>query len=375
MYWTYSYCPVDDPATASGVGGVLVVCTETTEQVLAEQRLAAQAERQRRLFERAPGFIAILNGPDHVFEFTNEAYARVTGRTGFVGRSVREVFSDLEGQGIFELLDRVYSTGERYVAEQIPLRLQPEPDAPVQELALNFIYEPIRDDSGKVTGVFVEGHDVTEACRTAETLSRNNRHLRLLTDELNHRVKNTLSIVQGLAQQTFRGDGAREDARRAFEGRLVALAGAHNVLTNENWESASLRDIVETALQAHAAFVHRFAVSGPSARLDPQTGVTLAMALHELGTNAIKYGALSSEAGRISIAWTLEAGEAGESRVQLLWTESGGPPVSAPTQEGFGMRMIRRALAGTGGRVAVDFRPEGLACRLALAVGPEATDA
>ncbi|MFC7478385.1 PAS domain-containing protein [Dankookia sp. GCM10030260] len=162
IYWTYSYSPIDDETTPNGVGGVLVVCTETTQSALAEQRRKAEAERQRLLFEQAPGFIAILSGPEHVFEFVNQSYDRLFDRRGFVGRTVKEVFPELQGQGVHELLDAVYATGERFVAGAMPVRLRATPEAESTDRFLDFIYEPMRDEGGAVTGIFVEGYDVTE---------------------------------------------------------------------------------------------------------------------------------------------------------------------------------------------------------------------
>jgi len=182
VYWTYSFGPIDDPEAPNGVGGVLVVCTETTQQVLAEQRLAEQVKRQRRLFELAPSFIAIMNGPDHVFEFVNEAYRRLVGGRDLVGKAVREALPEIEGQGFFELLDTVYRTGERYVAEHIPVHLQRSIHAAIEPRFLDFIYEPMFDEQSNVCGIFVEGHDVTEAHSARETLRVNERRQALLVE-------------------------------------------------------------------------------------------------------------------------------------------------------------------------------------------------
>jgi PAS domain S-box-containing protein len=176
VYWTYSYGPIDDEGAETGVGGVLVICTETTAQVRARRAAQEEAQRQRRLFQAAPGFIAILNGPDHVFEFVNAAYARLFGGREFVGKSVREVFPDIEGQGVYELLDAVYTTGERFVAERMEVRLRSGPGTPHTPLILDFIYEPILDEDDNVTGIFVEGYDVTDRAR-AEEQARFQAHL------------------------------------------------------------------------------------------------------------------------------------------------------------------------------------------------------
>lgn len=176
-HFAFSYTPVRDER--GEVAGVFCVCTETTGKVFAERRLAAEQERQRRLFEQAPGFIAILNGPDHVFEFVNASYARLfSADRGFRGKPVREAFPELAGQGFYEKLDRVYTTGERFIGEEVPIRLQPSPEAHVQELLLDFIYEPIADlATGRITGIFVEGYDVTERTRVGRALRRLNETL------------------------------------------------------------------------------------------------------------------------------------------------------------------------------------------------------
>ena len=174
-YWTYSFNPIDEPGAPNGVGGVLLISQETTAVVQAEQRRAADAERQRRLFERAPGFTAILRGPDLAFEFINESYARLFGSRDFIGRTVREVFPDLAGQGFYELLESTYATGERFIAEHTPIRLQSSPDAVADEIFLDFIYEPVRDDAGEVSGLFIHGHDVTAAHVAHEALRARER--------------------------------------------------------------------------------------------------------------------------------------------------------------------------------------------------------
>ena len=138
--------------------------------------------RVRGLFEQAPGFIAILRGPDHTFEFHNAAYTRLVGQREVNGRPVRAALPEVEGQGFFELLDSVYATGERFVGEQVPVRLQETPDAPARESFVDFIYEPIKDADGQVSGIFVEGHDVTLR-RTAEIALRDSQaRLELATE-------------------------------------------------------------------------------------------------------------------------------------------------------------------------------------------------
>jgi PAS domain-containing protein len=159
-HFAFSYTPVRDEA--GFVAGFFCPCTDITSQVMAERRLWAETMRQRRLFEQAPGFIMILQGPTHIFEFVNQAYKRLFGERDLVGRTMRDAFPELAGQGFHDWLDQVYVTGERIVARDVPVRLQASPDAAAQERFLDFIYEPTRDETGQVTGIFCEGHDVTE---------------------------------------------------------------------------------------------------------------------------------------------------------------------------------------------------------------------
>ena len=191
-WFDLTYSPLHDKSGATT--GVLVIFIETTDRTLADRRMVAQVKRQRRLFEQAPGFIAVVNGPNHIFEFVNEAYVRLTGRQDYVGKPVREAFPDLEGQGFFELLDQVYATGNRSVASAIPIRFQPTPHEPPKNLLLDFIYEPIIDEAGRVTGIFCQGYDVTEACHAQEAL-RKAEALAERTAERDRVWRNSLDVL------------------------------------------------------------------------------------------------------------------------------------------------------------------------------------
>jgi signal transduction histidine kinase/CheY-like chemotaxis protein len=155
----------------------------------------SEGERLARLFEQAPGFITALKGPEHVFEFTNAAYRRLFGDRDFVGQTVQAAFPELHGQGFFELLDQVYSTGERFVAHAIPIRIE-APSAPPEERFLNFIYQPVTDEAGQVTGIFVEGHDVTEQTRAQEALRELNETLESQVEERTAQLRLHRDIVQ-----------------------------------------------------------------------------------------------------------------------------------------------------------------------------------
>lgn len=180
----------------------------------------------------------------------------------------------------------------------------------------------------------------------------------LLVAELNHRVKNTLAVVQGLAHQTFRQTG--EPSRKAFEGRLAALAAAHDLLTRSHWESTSLERLADDTLRIAGSNGQRIGAEGPHVLLSPHAALTIAIALHELITNTLKYGALSAEAGSVRLCWN-PLPEQGILRIE--WREQGGPPVRRPSHKGFGSLLLERTLArDLGGRVELNFEPQGVVC-------------
>lgn len=226
---------------------------------------------------------------------------------------------------------------------------------------VTFTASPIRDDAANIIGTIIEVRDITEEKAAAE-------RQRLLVDELNHRVKNTFATMQAIAAQSFRGTDPA--ALAVFNARLEALSGAHNLLTEDHWQSASLRGVIERALAPHlivAGDRNRFRLNGSDGRLHPKVAVTLAMALHELMTNATKYGALSVPEGHVSVDWTLQPNEAGLEQLDLTWRERGGPSVIPPARKGFGSRLIERQLPMEfDGRATLAYEPEGVVCRLQI---------
>ena len=212
---------------------------------------------------------------------------------------------------------------------------------------------PIRDAAGNVVRWFGTNTDVTDL-RDAEERQH------LLINELNHRVKNVLATVQSMAAQTFRATGLDPSIREKLEARLVALANAHGILTQESWEGAEIRDILAQTLEPHAG-PERLRMQGPAIRLSPKAALAISMAMHELATNAVKYGALSNGTGRIDVTWTVDQPNPGT--LKLQWMETGGPPVSSPAHKGFGSRLIERNLPhDLDGEVKIDYRPEGVVC-------------
>ena len=288
------------------------------------------------------------------------------------------------GEGVVRVAD--ITTDPRY-GQNPPHRGMPEGHPRMR----SYLAVPVRSRSGEVIGGLFFGHLepgvftvraerlivglanqaavaidngrlYQAAQREIAERTRAEEHQRLLMNELNHRVKNTLATVQSMGAQTMRTGRSLSEAREAFVSRLIALSAAHNLLTAESWESADLEDVVRMAV---AAFDEpegvRFSVRGPAARLKAPHALGLAMALHELGSNAVKYGALSGDGGRVDIAWTVApSGEIG-----FVWEESEGPKVEPPVRRGFGSRLIQEGLARElNGEVSMDYRPEGLRCKL-----------
>ncbi len=222
---------------------------------------------------------------------------------------------------------------------------------------ISLAVSPIRNSHGQVVGASKIARDISERRRADE-------HKTLLIHELNHRVKNTLATVQSLALQSLRN--GHSSGRDDFEGRLIALSRAHDILTNENWQGAWLEDVVR---QTIAPFGEgRVVAEGPFVRLSPKQSLAISMALHELATNASKYGALSAEAGTVNIVWTVSGNE--PALLKLTWTEKGGPAVTPPAKQGFGSRMIARSLANElAGTAELDFKPEGVVCSISTPIG------
>jgi PAS domain S-box-containing protein len=315
----------------------------TLERQLAEARLRQSEQRYRRIFEQTSDLI-ITATLDQTITDCNPAAAAAVGvpREAAVGRRIAEFVSPEDFSQTTEMLRRKLESGgtTRY-------------DVRVRNGAGDWLYWEINSglttgDEGRPLELHVVGRDITERKRAEER-----QHL--LINELNHRVKNTLAIVQSIGRQTLRSGGTSPDVLQAFESRLAALAAAHDVLTRESWSPVSIREIVNNAIAAFCAD-GRCSVEGPDLRLQPQMAVSLALALHELATNATKYGALSTSRGTLEVHWERE-----QDRLKLSWRESGGPPVREPTRRGFGSRMIERAFAAeVQGSSSLQFDPAGL---------------
>lgn len=221
---------------------------------------------------------------------------------------------------------------------------------------------PIRNVSGGIDGAVCGAIEITER-------KRHEAHREMLLNELNHRVKNTLTTVQSFAMQTLRTATSAEEGRKAFEARLIALARAHDLLVREKWEGADLHDVLSEALTPYAGnegHSARFQIEGPAILLQPKAALAISMAIHELATNAVKYGALSNGEGLVRLRWEVSDGAP---EVRLKWQEIGGPPVIAPSRRGFGTRLIEKGLAqDLGGSVRLEYPAEGATCTIVAPV-------
>jgi PAS domain S-box-containing protein len=357
VWMNLDYSPVLDEDGKPA--GVIAIVIETTDRVLAERRNREEFQRLQRLFAQAPTFMAMVSGPDRRFTLVNPEYRKLIGGRDVMGLTVRDALPEVVDQGFFDLLDHVFASGEAVTRAAQPILLRWRDEGPLEERFVDFVYQPIRDEDGTIAQVFVQGSDVTERVRAEN-------HQRLLINELNHRVKNTLAAVQSIVTQTLRHAADPGDASRAITARIMALSGAHNVLTRESWDGADLRTLVETAIHPfQGPGPDAFQLSGPDMRVGPYAAISISLALHELATNAVKYGALSTPAGRVRIGWSVGADQV----FRLEWIETGGPVVTPSDRRGFGSRLILQVLPDQlQGAAELEYRPAGIAFRLTASV-------
>lgn len=230
---------------------------------------------------------------------------------------------------------------------------------------------PVCNEAGDVEQYFISFVD--------NTLHREKQtHCEMLINELNHRVKNTLSTVQAITRQALRASDDPKVVGELIESRLFALSRSHDLLTRHQWEGAGLHDLIDAALEPFGLAngrSERLSVEGANILLTPKTTLALGIAFHELATNAVKYGALANDIGTIRITWTTAMQPDGE-RLMLAWREKDGPVVVPPTRKGFGSQVIERGLAHElKGKVRLDYLPEGLVCTIDIPVSRKVLDA
>lgn len=222
---------------------------------------------------------------------------------------------------------------------------------------------PIKDDKGDVSCILSVSRDIT-------ALKLFEEEQFLLRNELSHRIKNVLALVQAIANQTLRDDAPLEETKAAFTARLVAMGQSIDQLASKNHPRAALRTLADGVASEHG---ERIQVDGPDVELSSRSALALALAFHELATNSVKYGALSVDEGAVNLSWTVDSSAA--PTLRLTWAETGGPPVSPPKRRGFGTRMVERALTGyVHGDASISFERSGLVFTLSAPVAALAGD-
>jgi PAS domain S-box-containing protein len=334
-----------------GYVGSVIDVDERRENI---ERVRRSEEQLRAVIEQMPIGVAIARAPSGNIFLYNQALEEMLGHPILSdGAETYDRYGgiDHEGQAIGTdqyPLYRAIAFGETVINHEMLYR---RPDG--QVISLLGQAAPVLDHDGKAEIAIVALQDITGR-KQAES------HQRLLINELSHRAKNLLAIIQSIAQQSFRGDDPMPAQLSRFEGRLGALSAAHGILTKERWEAVPLRRLICDTFTAVRSDDERLSLEGPDIMLPPKVAVSLAMAVHELATNATKYGSLSRDHGSVFIRWWNDEG-----RLKFEWKERGGPPVMQPTSRGFGTRMIERGLAAElGGLVRIHYEPDGVRCEV-----------
>jgi PAS domain S-box-containing protein len=326
-----------------GDGGVAVSLTDVTERRRAEDALRAARDRSEEILESiSDAFYAV--DADWRFTYVNRKAEDWWGRKreALIGKVYFEEFPQLLGTVPWQAHERAMTTRQVVRAEVVSAIIGRWIDLSIFP-------------SG--AGLSVYFRDITER-KEAE------RRQKLLVNELNHRVKNCLTVVQAMVRQTLGASQSLADAQAALTDRLMALAAAHDVITREDWTGAGLAEVVSRSVAPQIDRPDRLSVHGPAVVLSPQSALSFSLAFHELVTNATKYGALASEGGRIALSWDFAETVEGR-RLKITWRESGGPPVVPPSRKGFGTRLIERGLAAEiGGAVSLSFHPDGVVCEI-----------
>ncbi len=312
----------------------------------------SEEERDRfvRLVENSTDFVAMADLEGRVF-FMNDAGRRLVGlqNRDYHDLSIPDFFSPEDLKVVIDqVLPTVSETGSW--SGDISFR-HFETGALIPVLYSVF---PITDATGTMVAYGTVTRDNRERKQAEEDM-------RYLNGELAHRLKNVLSVIQSITQQTLRTATSLDAASEALSARLVALGGATDVLTGKSWRSADLRDLANSVLAPHGTIDDRIILDGPPVVLKPEVSVAFALALHELATNAAKYGALSADSGTVILRWSVE-GEGQEARLAVEWRERGGPPVTPPTRKSFGSALIERSMRSYFREAsATDYHREGLA--------------
>jgi PAS domain S-box-containing protein len=345
--------------------GSLVDVSITVSPILDDQgnviggsQIARDVSERRRADSIAYHFAAIVESSqdaiisknlEGVIQSWNAAAERMFGYKSdeIIGRPVLVLIPTDRQHEEAEILRRIRS-GERIEHFET---IRQHKDGRLLDISLTI--SPVKDKKGQIIGASKIARDIGDRRRAEATRE-------LLLNEIKHRVKNILGTVHAIVSQTFKR--APKEDLAAFSSRLQALSNAHDLLTQRDWKGATVAEVVERAVHPFVCS-HRLTISGPAIELTPSKALTIAMLFHELGTNALKYGALSNDSGLVNLVWD-QVVEGGKHYAKFEWQEAGGPPVSPPSRVGFGTRMIERALKAEGGGAHLAYNAGGLVCSI-----------
>lgn len=347
------------------VNQLLVAEVEERRRVAAT--LKASEEKLRVALRISP---IVLFQQDRSLRYTWIANTR-TGRTeaDYLGKTDSDLVSPEDAENLAAIKGRVLNDGQS-IQEEVEIRLQGEPRC------FEITAEPLRDSLGSIIGLTGAALEITERKRVEH-------HTSFLLAELDHRVKNTLSVVLAIAEQSLQTVSTLDEFRESFTGRVRALAKTHSALAAARWRGVQLSDLIRLVLEPHTMnSARRSEVSGEPVVLSARAASSMCMLLNELTTNAAKYGAFSAPsggngngaAGTVAIHWTIEPEEGGVRWLRIAWVESGGPPVRAPDKEGFGSELIRgAAVYEMGGQVSFDYPETGARCTVRIPLNEQNT--
>ena len=329
----------------TGRPGVKTMCDDTTGSM--DRAIAAGDHEFRELADFAPVMIW-RSRPDKLCDWFNKPWLDYTGR------DMEAEMGDGWAQGVHpEDLDRCLDTYISAFDARVPFSME------YRLRRRDGTFRWLLDNGAPYyrEGVFA---GYWGSCVDVSSHRDAERAQRIVINDMNHRMKNLLAVVQAMAMQSFREDRSVASSMHAFDSRLRALATAHDLLLDRSRDDVGLHGIIESTVAPHDPGNARVTFEGPPLVLDPETAVSMAMTIHELLTNAAKYGALSTPAGTVSIVWSFDSAP-DRGKVRLEWKERGGPAVVTPTRRGFGTRFIERVLAGqANGEAAVRFEPDGV---------------
>lgn len=332
---------------------------DVTEIRAAQEQLRHRSNQLETLIGQAPLGIFLIDSDFHIIQANAVALDAFPETSGtIVGRRLDDIMQKIWSKEHANEMDQIFrhtlSSGEPFSTREQPVLRAHNHTPEYYEWRIDRIRLPNGSH-----GIVCYFREISDQVRTRQAQQ-------LLINELNHRVKNTLAVVQSLASQTFKSTPDPKAFQAAFSERLTALSNAHNLLTQTNWDFTDLEEIVRGALAPYEKVLHdrRISIDGPRARISPASTVSLTLAFHELVVNAIQHGSLSVPDGHLAITWSLSGKAAENAAIDLTWREDGGPAAERPTRRGFGTRLLQATAEQVHGTVDLQYGQTGFICKL-----------